>query len=66
MVHKWNPLDAFVDEDNTNNEAWVKFDLSQENNGNGNRKITIIEEFALECQADGSTPGICGEVKKNS
>jgi len=66
LVHKWNPLDLFVDEDDTNNEAWVKFDLSQNNNGNGNRKITILEEFAPECQPDGSTPGICGEINKNS
>ena len=66
MVHKWNPFDAFVDKDNTNNEARVKFDLSQENNGNGNRKITILEEFAPECQADVSTPGICGEINKNN
>ena len=66
LVHKWNPAGSFVDEDNTNNESWVKFDLSQNNNGNGNRKITIIEEFAPECQPDGSTPGICGEINKNS
>lgn len=66
LVHKWDPLDTFVDADDTNNEAWVKFTLSQENNGNGNRKITILEEFAPECQTDGSTPGICGDINKNS
>ncbi len=66
LVHKWNPFSFFVDEDPFNNISWVKFDLSQENNGNGNRKITIIEEFAPECQSDGSTPGICGDLKKNS
>jgi len=67
LVHQWNPLGAFVDVDDTNNESWVKFELSQENNnGNGNRKITIVEEFAPECQADGSTPGICGDINKNS
>mgnify|MGYP006419252729 FL=1 len=66
LVHKWNPANAFVDGDDTNDEAWVKFILSQENNGNGNRKITITEEFAPECQADGSTPGICGDLRKNS
>lgn len=66
LVHKWNPANAFVDGNDANDEAWVKFTLSQENNGNGNRKITIIEEFAPECQADGSTPGICGDLKKNS
>jgi len=66
LVHKWNPANAFVDGDDTNDESWVKFILSQENNGNGNRKITITEEFAPECQADGSTPGICGDLNKNS
>jgi len=66
LVHQWNPEGAFVDEDASNDESWVKFVLSQNNNGNGNRKITIIEEFAPECQPDGSTPGICGEIKKNS
>jgi hypothetical protein len=66
LVHKWNPANAFVDGDDTNDEAWVKFILSQNNNGNGNRKITITEEFAPECQADGSTPGICGDLNKNS
>ena len=66
LVHKWNPANAFVDGDDTNDESWVKFILSQENNGNGNRKITITEEFAPECQADGSTPGICGDLRKNS
>jgi len=64
LVHKWNPLGLFVDADNSNNESWVKFTLEQ--SGNGNRKITIIEEFAPECQADGSTPGICGDLNKNS
>ena len=66
LVHKWNPANAFVDGDDTNDESWVKFILSQENDGNGNRKITITEEFAPECQADGSTPGICGDLRKNS
>jgi len=66
LVHKWNPENAFVDGDDTNDEAWVKFDLTQNNNGNGNRKITITEEFAPECQADGSTPGICGDIHKNA
>lgn len=66
LVHSWNPESAFVDADNTNDEAWVLFELSQENNGNGNRKITIVDEFAPECQDDGSTPGLCGDLNKNS
>ncbi len=66
LVHKWNPEGLFVDADNSNNESWVKFQLEQQNNGNGNRKITILEEFAPECQPDGSTPGICGDISKNA
>ena len=66
MVHEWNPAGVFVDADDTNDESWIKFDLSQNNNGNGNRKIIILEEFATEYQPDGSTPGICGEINKNS
>lgn len=66
LVHEWNPENTFVDGDNSNDQSWVKFDLTQNNNGNGNRKITIIDEFAPECQADGSTPGICGDINKNS
>jgi hypothetical protein len=66
LVHSWNPANAFVDADDTNDDAWVLFDLYQNNNGNGNRKIAIIDEFAPECQADGSTPGICGDINKNS
>ena len=65
LVHKWNPLNLFVDADETNNESWVKFELTKNNNGNGNRKITILEEFAPECHPDGSTPGICGNIKRN-
>ena len=66
LVHEWNPAGVFVDADDTNDESWIKFDLSQNNNGNSNRKIIILEEFATECQPDGSTPGICGEINKNS
>lgn len=66
LVHTWNPAGVFVDANPTNDEAWVVFDLSQENNGNGNRKITIVHEFAPECLDDGTTPGICGDIHKNS
>ena len=66
LVHSWNPAGVFVDGDSTNDDAWVVFDLSDENNGNGNRKITIVHEFAPECQPDGSTPGICGDINKNN
>ena len=42
----------------------MKFELVDD--GKGNRKIIEIEGFAPECQADGSTPGICGDINKNS
>jgi len=64
LVHKWNPADSFVDADASNNESWMKFDLVDD--GKGNRKIIEREGFAPECQADGSTPGICGDINKNS
>ena len=35
-------------------------------NNTGNRKIIEIEGFAPECQPDDSTPGICGDINKNS
>ena len=66
LVHTWNPANAFVDADASNDQAWVEFELSQNNNGNGNRKITILNEFAPECKPDGSTPGICGDINKNN
>lgn len=66
LVHTWNPEGTFVDADVTNNVSWVEFELSQDNDGNGNRKITELTYFAPECQPDGSTPGICGEINKNN
>jgi hypothetical protein len=66
LVHKWNPANAFVDANVSNDESWMKFELSDDNSGNGNRKITEIQGFAPECQVDGSTPGICGEINKNN
>lgn len=64
LVHKWNPANAFVDADVSNDESWMKFELSDD--GNGNRKIVELQGFAPECQDDGSTPGICGEINKNN
>lgn len=66
LTHTWNPTNTFVDADASNDVAWMKFDLVDANGGNGNRKIVEIEGFAPECQADGSTPGICGDISKNS
>jgi hypothetical protein len=64
LTHTWNPANAFVDADNSNNVSWMKFELTDD--GNGNRKINEIEGFAPECQDDDSTPGICGDINKNS
>ena len=64
LVHKWNPAGSFVDADDSNDESWMKFELSDDENGN--RKIVELQGFAPECQDDGSTPGICGEINKNN
>ena len=32
----------------------------------GNRKIIEIDSFASECNSDGSTPGMCGDISKNN
>ncbi|QLH04055.1 hypothetical protein C5F49_01005 [Nitrosopumilus oxyclinae] len=66
LTHTWNPEEFFVDDNDQNDQSWIKFKLSQDNNGNGNRKITEMGSFAPECNPDGSTPGMCGDVSKNS
>ncbi len=66
LVHKWNPDNAFVDADASNDEAWMMFELSDSGNGNGNRQIDEIVGFSPECLPDGSTPGICGDISKNA
>ena len=67
LTHTWNPEDFFVDANGDNDTAWIKFELSKENNGNGNRKIIEMESFAPECDLiGGTTPGLCGELSKNS
>ena len=64
LVHKWNPANAFVVGDDTNDESWMKFKLTDD--GKGNQKIIEIEGFASKCQTDRPTPGICGDIHKNS
>ena len=64
LTHTWNPVDKFVDGNKDNDVSWMKFELSDD--GNGNRKITELEGFAPECQSDGTTPGLCGEISKNN
>jgi hypothetical protein len=64
LTHTWNPLGFFVDESSENDSSWMKFELSDQ--GNGNRKITELESFAPECKSNGSTPGLCGDINKNS
>lgn len=64
LTHTWNPLGLFVDESDDNNTSWIKFQLAEQ--GNGNRKIFEMESFAPECNSDGSTPGLCGDISKNN
>lgn len=54
----------FPDSDDSNNVSWMKFELSDDEKGN--RKIIEIEGFAPECQDDGFTSGIFGDINKNS
>lgn len=65
LTHTWNPEERFVDANSDNDQSWLLFELSDENNGNGNRKITELAAFAPECDPD-TTPGLCGNIKKNS
>ena len=68
LTHTWNPEDFFVDESDENDVSWIKFELTDENNGYGNRKIVEMEAFAPECNQDDPelTPGLCGLVSKNN
>jgi hypothetical protein len=51
-VSKANPKGFFIEDDYNNDEAWVKFDLKRDSNGNP--KITIVGHS--QC-----TDGLCGE-----
>ena len=67
LTHTWNPENFFVDENDENDTAWMLFEISKNNNGNGNRKVTELGGFAPACDLENdTTPGLCAEVTKNS
>ena len=57
LVSTTNPTGVFLEQDKTNNTAWVKFTLSSDSNGN--RKVTVIAHSPCE------NPGMCGERATN-
>jgi len=57
LVSTTNPTGAFLEQDKTNNTAWVKFTLSTDSSGN--RKFTVTDHSPCE------SPGMCGEVSPN-
>jgi len=57
LVSTTNPTGAFLEQDKTNNTAWVKFSLTSESNGN--RKVTVTEHSPCE------SPGMCGDLSAN-
>jgi len=57
LVTTTSPDGIFVEQDTTNNTAWVRFTLSADSNGN--RKVTVTDHSPCE------SPGMCGEVSPN-
>jgi hypothetical protein len=57
LVSTTNPTGVFLEQDKTNNTAWVKFTLSTDSNGN--RKVTATDHSPCE------SPGMCGELSPN-
>jgi hypothetical protein len=57
LVSTSDPEDAFLETDDGNNSAWVKFTLSS--TSNGNRKVTVTGQSPCE------SPGLCGEGAPN-
>jgi hypothetical protein len=57
LVSTTNPTGAFLEQDTTNDTAWVRFALTQESNGN--RKVTVTGNSPCE------SPGLCGERATN-
>jgi Lysyl oxidase len=57
LVSTTNPTGAFLEQDKTNNAAWVKFTLSPDSNGN--RKVTVTDHSPC------ATPGLCGDLSPN-
>ncbi len=57
LVSTTDPTGVFLEQDKTNNTAWVRFTLSTESNGN--RKATVTDHSPCE------NPGMCGERSTN-
>ena len=57
LVSTTAPDGSFLEQDKTNNSAWVKFTLSSESNGN--RKVTVTGHSPCE------SPGMCGDLSPN-
>lgn len=57
LVSTTDPTGSFVEQNTTNNTAWVRFTLSQDSNGN--RKVTVTANSPCE------SPGLCGERSAN-
>lgn len=57
LVSTTSPDGVFLEQDTTNNTAWVKFTLSSESNGN--RKVTVTDHSPCE------SPGMCGDLSTN-
>ena len=57
LVSTANAAGVFLEQNYTNNTAWVKFTLSSDSNGN--RKVVVTEHSPCE------TPGLCGANTTN-
>lgn len=57
LVSTTDPTGVFLEQDKTNNTAWVRFTLSSDSNGN--RKIAVTERSPCD------SPGMCGERSTN-
>ena len=57
LVSTTNPTGAFLEQNKTNNTAWVKFTLSTDSSGN--RKVTITDHSQCD------SAGMCGDLSPN-
>jgi hypothetical protein len=57
LVSTTSPDGTFLEQNKTNNTAWVKFALSTESNGN--RKVTVTGHSPCD------SPGMCGDLSPN-
>jgi hypothetical protein len=57
LVSTTNPTGPFLEQDKSNNSAWVKFTLSSDSNGN--REVTVTAHSSC------GSPGMCGELSPN-